>query len=113
MAGCCAGRPTSARFGLDLPDLAGVRIRRIPAQLLEAGWAAIAVAVAIAVGAALDGDDAGAVFAVVIALYGVGRAALEHARQPDPGRSAAAVNLWVAGGLVAAGTAILAAVTLA
>jgi phosphatidylglycerol:prolipoprotein diacylglycerol transferase len=38
--GCCAGRPTESRFGLILPDSRGVRVRRVPTQILEAGTAA-------------------------------------------------------------------------
>ena len=39
--GCCAGRPTTGRLAMSLPDIQGVWRRRVPAQLLEAGWAAL------------------------------------------------------------------------
>src|SRR5437016_91248 len=37
--GCCGGRQTNSKLGLHLPNEHGVRCRRIPAQLLEAGLA--------------------------------------------------------------------------
>ena len=37
--GCCAGRPIAGFPGLVLSDHHGVRERRMPSQLLEAGWA--------------------------------------------------------------------------
>ena len=106
--GCCAGRATSGRIGIELPGRAGVRARRVPTQLLESLWVAGAVVVAVVVGR--HADDDGAVFAVVIGLYGAGRAVLERLREPDPTRAASPINLWVSGGLAVAGAAMLAAV---
>jgi prolipoprotein diacylglyceryltransferase len=105
---CCAGRATTGRLGIELPDQAGARKRRIPAQLLEAAWVVVTIGAALAVGRAVD--EEGAEFAVVIALYGAGRALLERAREPDHGRAASPVNLWVAGGLTLVGVAVLAVV---
>lgn len=109
LTGCCAGRETLGRFGTDLPNRAGVWSRRIPAQLLEAAWALAAVAVAVALTRGwgrsfLDFD--GAAFAVIIALYGAGRAVLEGAREGESGRSASSLNVWVAVGLVILGATI-------
>jgi phosphatidylglycerol:prolipoprotein diacylglycerol transferase len=105
LTGCCAGRPTAGRFGLELPDRAGVRQRRVPTQLLEAAWAAVVVLVALAVGRALDFD--GAVFGAVIALYGAGRLVLERERESDSSRQASSANVWVCATLIALGVAIL------
>jgi phosphatidylglycerol:prolipoprotein diacylglycerol transferase len=106
LTGCCAGRPTAGRFGVELPNRAGVRQRRVPTQLLEAAWAAVVVLAAIAVGRALDFD--GAVFGTVIALYGAGRLVLERQRESDDSRQGSAVNLWVCATLIALGVTILA-----
>jgi phosphatidylglycerol:prolipoprotein diacylglycerol transferase len=36
--GCCSGRPSAGPLTLELPDHRGIWRRRIPTQLLEAGW---------------------------------------------------------------------------
>jgi phosphatidylglycerol:prolipoprotein diacylglycerol transferase len=69
--GCCCGLTTTSRFGLELTDAAGVTARRIPTQLLEAGWAAL-----LLVGAILVADRmpfAGALFVSSLAAYAAGR----------------------------------------
>ena len=38
MNGCCGGRPTEGPIAMALPDVHGVVRRRIPTQLIEAGW---------------------------------------------------------------------------
>jgi phosphatidylglycerol---prolipoprotein diacylglyceryl transferase len=81
--GCCAGRPTSGAVGLVLGDLRGVRRRRRPTQLLEAGWALAVLAGALAAG---DPLPAGTVFAAVVAAYAAGRVALEPWRDGGPAR---------------------------
>jgi phosphatidylglycerol---prolipoprotein diacylglyceryl transferase len=78
MNGCCAGRLTSGPLGVRLPDHHGVWERRIPTQLLEAGWATL-----VLVGAALlraGRPFAGAVLVGVLAAYGAGRLLLEPTR---------------------------------
>jgi prolipoprotein diacylglyceryl transferase len=76
--GCCSGRPTAAWFGLDLPDHRGVRLRRIPTQLLEMGWAAILLAgISLARGRV---PFAGAIFCSAVIAYGAGRYFLETLR---------------------------------
>lgn len=107
LTGCCAGRVTDCRLGVELPNRAGVWARRIPTQLLESIWAAAVVMLAVTAGSELDLD--GAVFAIVVSLYGAGRAVLEGARERDAARTAPFANLWVAAGLVVLGTAILVA----
>ena len=76
--GCCAGRPTRAWYGIDLPDERGVRARRIPNQLLEAAWGLIVLAGAI--GLWLQRPFEGAVILYALGAYGAGRIGLECAR---------------------------------
>lgn len=78
MHGCCAGRATSGRLGVWLPDHHGVWQRRIPTPLLEAGWAALVLAAAAL--ARAGAPSAGAVFLGVLAAYGAGRLLLETTR---------------------------------
>ena len=83
--GCCSGRPTSAWFGLNLPDHRGVWRRRIPTQLLELLWAATLL------GAAAMMRDrapfAGAIFCSAVVAYGVARLVLEPLRDNSTGRN--------------------------
>jgi phosphatidylglycerol:prolipoprotein diacylglycerol transferase len=76
--GCCWGRPTSSRWGLVLPDARGEWQRRVPTQVLEAAWAAVVLAVALAAGERLR---EGAVFAGGLCAYGLGRMVLELLRE--------------------------------
>jgi phosphatidylglycerol---prolipoprotein diacylglyceryl transferase len=77
--GCCAGRPSGGRFALVLPDHQGIRCRRIPTQLLEAGWAALLLLGALAIWPALPFP--GALFLAAIVAYAVGRVGLEATRE--------------------------------
>lgn len=90
--GCCAGRPTSAWIGMDLPNHQGIWQRRIPTQILEMVWAAALL------GAALLLWDrrpfAGAIFGSAVVAYGAGRFLLEPLRECEPGNVSA--NLRVA-----------------
>jgi prolipoprotein diacylglyceryltransferase len=77
--GCCAGRATDQWFGLYIRDYRGVWARRIPTQLLEAGWALV-----LLVGATLVLNHlpfAGAVFLFTLAGYGIGRLVFESTRE--------------------------------
>jgi phosphatidylglycerol---prolipoprotein diacylglyceryl transferase len=76
--GCCAGRPTDSWFGIQLPDHTGVSERRIPTQLLEAGWATVLLASAIIVWPSLPFE--GALFVFVSVGYATGRLLLESTR---------------------------------
>lgn len=105
LTGCCAGRATRGRIGVELPNRAGVRARRLPVQLLESAWAAFAVAAALALRRWFEFD--GAVFAVVVSLYGAGRTLLEREREHDGARAAPWINVAVAGALVVTGASIL------
>src|SRR4029450_1502004 len=69
--GCCCGRTTTSRFGLDVTDAAGVRSRGIPTQLLGGGWAAMLLVGAILVAGRMP--FAGALFASTLAAYAAGR----------------------------------------
>ena len=72
LGGCCAGRPTSSRWGVWSSDRR-IGIRRIPTQLIEAaialaiGWAALAAVLARA------SLPSGWIFASAIAAYTLGR----------------------------------------
>jgi phosphatidylglycerol:prolipoprotein diacylglycerol transferase len=77
--GCCSGRVTPGRFSLVFSDVAGVRERRIPNQLLEAGWAtALLIAAAFALGRM---PFSGALFLSLLVGYAAGRFALDFTRQ--------------------------------
>lgn len=84
--GCCAGRPSSSWLSMHLPDHTGVWERRIPTQLLEAGWAAILLASAVAIWPSLPFP--GAVFLFVTGGYAAGRLLMESTRvKKRPGQS--------------------------
>lgn len=77
--GCCGGRSTTGRLGLALPDHRGMVRRRVPTQLLEAGWVVI-----LLVGVALLWNRrpfAGALYVFVLGGYGLGRLFLESTRE--------------------------------
>jgi phosphatidylglycerol:prolipoprotein diacylglycerol transferase len=85
--GCCSGRPTSAWFGVNLPDHRGIWRRRIPTQILELTWAAIILGVAILM---LDRKPAaGAIFCLTVVAYGTGRFLMEPLRDRETGRDTA------------------------
>jgi phosphatidylglycerol:prolipoprotein diacylglycerol transferase len=77
--GCCAGRPTNSRFGLVLTDARGVRVRRVPTQLLEAGLAVVLLAGSAALAAARPAP--GTVFAAALGGYAAGRLLLQPLRE--------------------------------
>jgi phosphatidylglycerol:prolipoprotein diacylglycerol transferase len=66
------------RVGCLANGCCGGRVGRVPAQLAEAGWAAVVLAVALAVRPHLA--HAGVLFALVVAAYAAGRLVLEPAR---------------------------------
>ena len=100
--GCCAGRRTSGRLGVWLPDHRGAWERRIPTPLLEAGWAALVLVAASLIHAGRP--FAGAVFLSVLAAYGAGRLLLEPTRASAGGGSRANIAfsaLLMLGGMIA------------
>lgn len=104
--GCCAGRPTSSRWGLWSSDR-HVGVRRIPTQLLES-LLALGVGLA-ALLAVWDGspDPAGVVFVGSLAAYTLGRQLLfplrDLPRHTSHGRQLTAV---VAGAVLAAAVVV-------
>jgi phosphatidylglycerol---prolipoprotein diacylglyceryl transferase len=77
--GCCAGRPTTGRLAMYLPDLRGVWRCRVPAQLLEAGLAALILLGLAGLWNRLPFD--GARFLYAVATYSLGRWWLESIRE--------------------------------
>jgi phosphatidylglycerol:prolipoprotein diacylglycerol transferase len=70
--GCCAGRPTSSRWGVWSSDRR-IGVRRLPTQLFESAIAfTVGVAALVAV-TSFDGWPGGAVFVAAIAAYTFGR----------------------------------------
>jgi phosphatidylglycerol---prolipoprotein diacylglyceryl transferase len=76
--GCCAGRPTTGRLAMYLPNLQGFWRCRVPAQLLEAGLAAMILVGLLSLWNRLPFD--GALFLCALAAYAVGRWWLESIR---------------------------------
>ena len=75
--GCCAGRPVR-KWGVLLPDHLGVRVRRVPTQLLEAALAGVLLAAAISIWPAVPFP--GALFLLASGGYATGRLILESLR---------------------------------
>lgn len=75
LGGCCAGRPTSSRFGLWSSDRR-LGLRRVPTQLIESSLAAVLAVVALV--ALLMGPPTppGALTVAVLGAYTFGRQAL-------------------------------------
>jgi len=96
--GCCGGRPTSGPFGLDLPDHRGIWRRRLPTQLLEAGWAILLLFGVAAIWGQRPFD--GAVYLSALMGYGLGRFALELTREDHESRGVIRVPHVVSAALV-------------
>jgi phosphatidylglycerol---prolipoprotein diacylglyceryl transferase len=84
--GCCGGVATSRWFGVNLPDDKGRWGRRISTQLLEAGWALLALGVALEIAGQLPFK--GFLFVMVLGGYGAVRLLLEPTRAYAAGRRA-------------------------
>jgi phosphatidylglycerol---prolipoprotein diacylglyceryl transferase len=76
--GCCGGKPTSGTLALYLPNTQGIWARRVPTQLLEAGWAALVLLGLVALWNRLP--FAGGLFLYTVAAYSLGRGWLESTR---------------------------------
>jgi len=87
--GCCAGRPVR-RWGVRLPNHAGVWERRVPTQALEALLSASLLAGAVL--ALPHRPFAGAVFLAAAGAYAVGRLALESLREQPTGSRALTIH---------------------
>ena len=77
--GCCGGRPTEGRFALCLPDHRGIWRRRIPTQILEAGWGLVLLVGALALWS--HRPFPGAVFLAAAVGYSLGRLVLQPTRE--------------------------------
>jgi phosphatidylglycerol---prolipoprotein diacylglyceryl transferase len=76
--GCCAGRPSSGWWGINLPNYKGVWRRRMPLQILEAAWGLFVLAGTVVLWGRLP--FAGAAFLYALGTYGAGRIMLESLR---------------------------------
>jgi prolipoprotein diacylglyceryltransferase len=104
--GCCAGRLSESWLGVSLPDVRGVWARRIPTQLLEAGWAAVLLVFAIPFRERLPFP--GALFWIVAAGYGAGRLVLESTREAGPADRRFTVHHAISAALILLSLAVLA-----
>jgi phosphatidylglycerol:prolipoprotein diacylglycerol transferase len=97
-AGCCCGRPTASRWGVWSSDRRLVGSRRIPAQLVEAGFT-LSVGVVVLAGVSRWGEASGAWFVAGLAAYTIGRQGVLRWRQerksPQAGLITAAIALVV------------------
>lgn len=104
--GCCAGRPTTSRWSVQLRrDRAGVR--RTPAQLLEGALAVLLLLLAVPVSTALGFD--GALFWSASLGYAAGRFVLEGMRDTFDRRRRFNANRWISVALGGAALLALAA----
>jgi len=75
LGGCCAGRPTSSRWGLWSSDRS-LGVRRIPVQLFESCLAGVAGALALAAIIGFGANAGGLIFVAGFAAYTAGRQVL-------------------------------------
>lgn len=83
--GCCAGNPTRCWFGIYLPNRRGRWEKRVPTQVLEAGWAGVLLIGAIAMRRSVPFP--GALFLLISAAYAGGRMIMEFGRERDQPRA--------------------------
>ena len=72
LGGCCAGRPTSSRWGVWSSDRS-VGVRRVPVQLFESSLAGVVAALAFFEVILFGTSAGGLVFVAGIAVYTGGR----------------------------------------
>jgi phosphatidylglycerol---prolipoprotein diacylglyceryl transferase len=77
LGGCCAGRPTCSRWGIWSSNRR-LGVRRVPVQLLEASFAGVLGALALAAVLLFGASAGGLVFVAGIAAYTAGRQLLFH-----------------------------------
>jgi prolipoprotein diacylglyceryltransferase len=104
--GCCVGRETDGWIGMWLPDHHGVWLRRYPSQLLEAAWALVVLAAALAARPSLP--FAGALLAFVVGAYAAGRLLLEPTRESADPKRTIWVNVALSAALLVGAVALLA-----
>ena len=98
MNGCCAGRETDGLLAQSSPDVRGVWRRRIPAQLLEAGAAAVLLLLGALLWSHLHAD--GAFFLLAVGGYAAARWFLEGAREEVDRIRGLSVNRIISAGLL-------------
>lgn len=76
--GCCAGRPSSGMFALNLPNASGETCPRVPSQLLECGLATVLLSGAMVWRVRPFG---GALFLTTVAIYATARIPLGFLRE--------------------------------
>jgi prolipoprotein diacylglyceryltransferase len=96
--GCCAGRPTGGRVGLDLCNVQGIRCRRVPTQLLEAAWSLLLLGGALLLLERLP--FRGALFLYLLAAYGLGRFFLETLREQQDTVGSLALHRAISASLI-------------
>ena len=99
--GCCAGRPTTSRWGLWSSDRR-LGIRRIPTQLFESGMALVLGVVTLLVMVTTTPSPQGLVFVAGIAAYTLGRQLLFPLRELPRNTAYGRVLTMVASGVVLA-----------
>jgi prolipoprotein diacylglyceryltransferase len=104
--GCCCGKVTSGRVSLVARNAAGVRDRRIPTQVLEAGWATALLLSGIFFLGSMPFP--GALFLSLLAGYAAGRFALDFTREMAPTRGALTMTQCVWAGCVLLSLVVLA-----
>jgi phosphatidylglycerol:prolipoprotein diacylglycerol transferase len=72
LGGCCAGRPTTSRWGMWSSDRS-VGVRRVPVQLLESALAAVIALLSLVLVLAVDERSYGLVLVLSASLYTLGR----------------------------------------
>jgi phosphatidylglycerol---prolipoprotein diacylglyceryl transferase len=103
LTGCCAGRPTKGRLAMYLPDIRGVWRRRVPAQLLEAGLAALILVGLLGLWKQFPFEGAG--FLGALAAYAGGRWWLESAGEDIEVLGSISLHQTISVGLLAAAIA--------
>ncbi|MCZ7624901.1 MAG: hypothetical protein C3F12_07365 [Candidatus Methylomirabilota bacterium] len=96
--GCCSGRPTEGRLALYLPDHRGIWKRRIPTQVLDAGWAMLLLVGAVGLSSRLPFP--GALFLYCLAGYGIGRLGLESTREQQNKVGTLSINHVISAAIV-------------
>jgi phosphatidylglycerol---prolipoprotein diacylglyceryl transferase len=102
--GCCAGRPTSARLGIQLTDVHAVHTRRLPTQLLDVCWATLLLGALLF---AVDQLPAGICFFFASLIYGAGRFLTDFTRQHRPPAGGLSQAQLASLGLIAGGSCAL------
>ena len=84
LGGCCAGRPTSSRWGVWSSDRS-LGVRRVPVQLFESCLAGVAGALALTAIIGFGANAGGLIFVAGFAAYTAGRQVLFPAEGHPPG----------------------------